>query len=115
MRRKPSLKLVPPAEDRTYAFFALEPHIRDLHRMAERAAMAALDGNEQRTRFGVFELERMIDALALRYYDLCGQKTSDANAQVARGDCFSALGRPHGDMRFGSISCPRRRSRRGAH
>src|SRR5262249_34136961 len=105
MVRKPILKLVPPAEGCACAFFALEPHIRDLHRMAQLAAMAALGGNDERTRFGVFQLERMVDALALLYYDLCGQKTSDPNAQVTRGDCVSTLWRPHGDIRLGSKNC----------
>ena len=114
MARKPILKLVPPAEGCTCAFFALEPHIRDLHRMAQLAAMAALGGNDERTRFGVFQLERMVDASAPLLRSV-RPKTSDPNAQVTRGDCVSTLWRPHGDIRLGSKNCRRRRHGRGAH
>jgi hypothetical protein len=51
-------------------FFALEADIRDVHSMVQLTAMAVDAGEDGLTVFGIYEVEKMTEALMRRYADL---------------------------------------------
>jgi hypothetical protein len=51
-------------------FMELEDDIFELHQMVQFAVMAAEHGDDGLTRFGVYQVEKLTEALKRRYYDL---------------------------------------------